>query len=91
MSTNQILVDFTRATVKALHSIILVAIQKIDFISKNIEDIRDKELQPQLDELIRRYICRFSFYRIICSLMCTRREYCVLECHALFQDFLRLF
>uniref|UniRef100_A0A0E0EGC7 DUF632 domain-containing protein n=1 Tax=Oryza meridionalis TaxID=40149 RepID=A0A0E0EGC7_9ORYZ len=50
---NQILVDFTRATVKDLHSRILVAIQKIDFISKNIEDIRDKELQPQLDELIR--------------------------------------
>lgn len=57
MSTNQILVDFTRATVKALHSIILVAIQKIDFVYKNIEDIRDKELQPQFDELIRRYIC----------------------------------
>ncbi|XP_006658152.1 protein ROLLING AND ERECT LEAF 2-like [Oryza brachyantha] len=49
---HQIHVDFTRATVKDLHSRILVAIQKIDFISKNIEDIRDKELQPQLDELI---------------------------------------
>ncbi|KAG8079263.1 hypothetical protein GUJ93_ZPchr0007g3284 [Zizania palustris] len=49
---NQIHVDFTRATVKDLYSRILVAIQKIDFISKNIEDIRDKELQPQMDELI---------------------------------------
>uniref|UniRef100_A0A0D9X330 DUF632 domain-containing protein n=1 Tax=Leersia perrieri TaxID=77586 RepID=A0A0D9X330_9ORYZ len=49
---NQIHVDFMRATVKDLHSRILVAIQKIDFISRNIEDIRDKELQPQLDELI---------------------------------------
>ncbi|KAF0907590.1 hypothetical protein E2562_018397 [Oryza meyeriana var. granulata] len=50
---NQIHVDFIRATVKDLHSRILVAIQKINFISKNIEDIRDKDLQPQLDELIR--------------------------------------
>jgi hypothetical protein len=49
---NQIVADFTRATVKDLHSRILVGIQKIDFISKNIEDLRDKELQPQLDELI---------------------------------------
>uniref|UniRef100_A0A804LJE1 Nitrate regulatory gene2 protein n=1 Tax=Zea mays TaxID=4577 RepID=A0A804LJE1_MAIZE len=38
--------------VKDLHSRILVAIQRIDMISKNIEDLRDKELQPQLEELI---------------------------------------
>uniref|UniRef100_A0ACD5YZF6 Uncharacterized protein n=2 Tax=Avena sativa TaxID=4498 RepID=A0ACD5YZF6_AVESA len=49
---NQIITDFTRATVKDLHSRVLVAIQKIDFISENIEDLRDKEIQPQLDELI---------------------------------------
>jgi hypothetical protein len=36
-----------------------VAIQKIDFISKNIEDLRDKELQPQLDKLIEKYVFPF--------------------------------
>jgi hypothetical protein len=45
-------IDRTRATVKDLHSRIIVAIQRIDMISKNIEDLRDKELQPQLEELI---------------------------------------
>ncbi|RLM84928.1 hypothetical protein C2845_PM04G34580 [Panicum miliaceum] len=29
-----------------------LAFQKIDFISKNIEDLRDEDLQPQLDELV---------------------------------------
>jgi hypothetical protein len=56
---NQIITDFTRATVKDLHSRVLVAIQKIDFISKNIEDLRDKELQPQLDKLIEKYVFPF--------------------------------
>ncbi|KAL6645676.1 hypothetical protein ACP70R_017284 [Stipagrostis hirtigluma subsp. patula] len=49
---NQMSIDKTRAVVKDLHSRILVAIQRIDMISKNIEDLRDKELQPQLEELI---------------------------------------
>ncbi|KAL5218148.1 hypothetical protein ABZP36_018832 [Zizania latifolia] len=49
---NQMSIDKTRAIVKDLHSRILVAIQRIDMISKNIEDLRDKELQPQLEELI---------------------------------------
>lgn len=53
-------IDKTRAVVKDLHSRILVAIQRIDMISKNIEDLRDKELQPQLEELIGRYIYPFS-------------------------------
>lgn len=44
--------DKTRAAVKGLHSRIKVAIQRIDSISKKIEEIRDKELQPQLEELI---------------------------------------
>ncbi|KAH6765989.1 bZIP transcription factor [Perilla frutescens var. hirtella] len=44
--------DKTRAAVKGLHSRIRVAIQRIDSISKKIEEIRDKELQPQLEELI---------------------------------------
>uniref|UniRef100_A0A453AMR6 DUF632 domain-containing protein n=1 Tax=Aegilops tauschii subsp. strangulata TaxID=200361 RepID=A0A453AMR6_AEGTS len=48
----QIITDFTRAAVKDLHSRIQVAIQKIDLISMNTENLRDKELQPQLDELI---------------------------------------
>ncbi|XP_050369685.1 protein ALTERED PHOSPHATE STARVATION RESPONSE 1 [Argentina anserina] len=45
-------VDKTRAVVKDLHSRIRVAIYRIDSISKRIEDIRDRELQPQLEELI---------------------------------------
>ncbi|KAL0459051.1 UNVERIFIED_CONTAM: protein ALTERED PHOSPHATE STARVATION RESPONSE 1 [Sesamum latifolium] len=44
--------DKTRAGVKDLHSRIKVAIHRINSISKKIEEIRDKELQPQLEELI---------------------------------------
>ena len=56
-------IDRTRAVVKDLYSRILVAIQRIDMISKNIEDLRDKELQPQLEELIGRY--GFSIYFLL--------------------------
>ncbi|GAB4859268.1 hypothetical protein Ancab_010730 [Ancistrocladus abbreviatus] len=45
-------IDKTRADIKDLHSRIRVAIQRIDSISKRIEELRDKELQPQLEELI---------------------------------------
>ncbi|KAF2300078.1 hypothetical protein GH714_008080 [Hevea brasiliensis] len=45
-------IDKTRAVVKDLHSRIRVAIHRIDSISKRIEELRDKELQPQLEELI---------------------------------------
>ena len=31
-------IDFTRSAVKDLHSRVLVSVQKIDFISKKIED-----------------------------------------------------
>ncbi|XP_044452702.1 protein ALTERED PHOSPHATE STARVATION RESPONSE 1-like [Triticum aestivum] len=40
-----IITDFTPAAVEDLHSRIPVAIRKIYFISMNIEDLRDKELQ----------------------------------------------
>lgn len=49
-------IDKTRATVKDLHSRIKVAIHRIDSISKRIEELRDKELQPQLEELIDGYV-----------------------------------
>ncbi|GFY98867.1 bZIP transcription factor [Actinidia rufa] len=49
-SSNKI--DKTRAIVKDLHSRIRVAIHRIDSISKKIEELRDTELQPQLEELI---------------------------------------
>ncbi|RRT58582.1 hypothetical protein B296_00022249, partial [Ensete ventricosum] len=55
ISESRISVDKTRAVVKDLHSRIRVAIQRIDSISKKIEAIRDKELQPQLEELIGGY------------------------------------
>ncbi|KAJ0259049.1 hypothetical protein HA466_0077400 [Hirschfeldia incana] len=45
-------IDKTRAVVKDLHSRIRVAIHRIDSISRRIEELRDKELQPQLEELI---------------------------------------
>ncbi|MCD7459014.1 hypothetical protein HAX54_039810 [Datura stramonium] len=45
-------IDKTRAVVKDLHSRIGVAIHRINSISRKIEEIRDKELQPQLEELI---------------------------------------
>ncbi|MQM07694.1 hypothetical protein Taro_040536, partial [Colocasia esculenta] len=45
-------IDKTRAAVKDLHSRIRVALHRIDSISKKIEELRDKELQPQLEELI---------------------------------------
>ncbi|KAK7276579.1 hypothetical protein RIF29_17722 [Crotalaria pallida] len=45
-------IDKTRAIVKDLHSRIRVSIHRIDSISKRIEELRDKELQPQLEELI---------------------------------------
>ncbi|KAK3036146.1 hypothetical protein RJ639_029883 [Escallonia herrerae] len=49
-------IDKTRAVVKDLHSRISVAIHRIDSISKKIEDLRDTELQPQLEELIEGYV-----------------------------------
>ncbi|KAL3518760.1 hypothetical protein ACH5RR_021349 [Cinchona calisaya] len=49
---NALKIDKTRAVVKDLHSRIRVAIHRIDSISKKIEDLRDRELQPQLEELI---------------------------------------
>lgn len=71
---NQIVTDFTRATVKDLHSRVLVAIQKIDFISTNIEDLRDKELQPQLDELIDNLTRMWAT-----MLECHRRQHAIIK------------
>lgn len=53
---SSIRIDKTRAIVKDLHSRIGVAIHRIDAISRRIEDLRDKELQPQLEELIEGYV-----------------------------------
>lgn len=49
-------IDKTRAIVKDLHWRIGVAIHRIDSISRRIEDLRDKELHPQLEELIEGYV-----------------------------------
>ncbi|CAN8247042.1 unnamed protein product [Cochlearia groenlandica] len=46
------IIDKTRSVVKDLHSRIRVAIHRIDSISRRIEELRDRELQPQLEELI---------------------------------------
>jgi hypothetical protein len=55
-SLHNIKIDKTRAVVKDLHSRIRVALHRIDSISKRIEELRDKELQPQLEELIEGYV-----------------------------------
>ncbi|XP_062215760.1 protein ROLLING AND ERECT LEAF 2-like isoform X2 [Phragmites australis] len=57
---SQMSIDKTRAVVKDLRSRIVVAIQRIDMISKNIEDLRDNELQPQLEELIGSLTCMWA-------------------------------
>lgn len=44
--------DKTRAAVKDLYSRILVAIKSAETISRQIEKLRDEELQPQIVELI---------------------------------------
>lgn len=49
-------IDKTRAVVKDLHSRIRVAIHRINSISKRIEELRDTELEPQLEELISGYV-----------------------------------
>ncbi|KAF5767864.1 putative nitrate regulatory gene2 protein [Helianthus annuus] len=45
-------IDKIRSIVKDLHWRIGVAIHRINSISRKIEDLRDKELHPQLEELI---------------------------------------
>ncbi|XP_059665063.1 protein ALTERED PHOSPHATE STARVATION RESPONSE 1 [Cornus florida] len=61
-------IDKTRAMVKDLHSRIRVAIHRIDSISKKIEELRDKELQPQLEELIeglrRMWVVMFECHKL---------------------------
>ncbi|KAJ9189088.1 hypothetical protein P3X46_000419 [Hevea brasiliensis] len=61
-------IDKTRAVVKDLHSRIRVAIHRIDSISKRIEELRDKELQPQLEELIdglsRMWVVMFECHKL---------------------------
>ncbi|RAL43147.1 hypothetical protein DM860_009929 [Cuscuta australis] len=47
-------IDNVRAVVKDLHSSIGVAIDRINSISRKIEDLRDNELQPHLEDLIQR-------------------------------------
>lgn len=49
---SSIRIDKTRALVKDLHSLLRVSVHRIDTISKKIEELRDVELQPQLEELI---------------------------------------
>lgn len=64
-------IDKTRAVVKDLHSRIRVAIHRIDSISKRIEELRDKELQPQLEELIEGYAfrCYCHYYFLMARLL----------------------
>ncbi|XP_052194874.1 protein ALTERED PHOSPHATE STARVATION RESPONSE 1-like [Diospyros lotus] len=49
---DRLVVDRTRVAVKDLYSRILVAIRSAESISKQIEKLRDEELQPQIIELL---------------------------------------
>lgn len=51
-----------------------MAILKIDFISKKLEDLRDKELQPQLDELIGSFTMMWAT-----MLQCHRRQHAIIK------------
>ncbi|KAJ0238971.1 hypothetical protein HA466_0234960 [Hirschfeldia incana] len=73
-------IDKTRSVVKDLHSRIRVAIHRIDSISRRIEELRDNELQPQLEELIQglsrmwevMYECHKAQFQLISE--CHRRR-----------------
>ncbi|CAN0923227.1 Protein ALTERED PHOSPHATE STARVATION RESPONSE 1 [Linum grandiflorum] len=66
-------IDKTRANVKDLHSRIRIAILRIDSISKRIEELRDKELQPQLEELIeglsRMWEVMYECHKLQCTII----------------------
>ncbi|KAL9274024.1 ROLLING AND ERECT LEAF 2-like protein, partial [Drosera capensis] len=59
-------VDKTRAAIRDLHTQIKVSIRSIEAVSKRIEAVRDKELQPQISELVLGYalllLFPFSWY-----------------------------
>lgn len=67
-------IDKTRAKVKDLHSRIKIAIHRIDSISKRIEELRDRELQPQLEELIDGYHFINSSYKALIYDACVGLE-----------------
>ncbi|CAM8972947.1 unnamed protein product [Rhodiola kirilowii] len=67
-------IDKTRSLVKDLYSRIGVAIERIESISKKIEEIRDKELQPQLEELIEGLTRMWEV-----MLQCHKRQYHIIS------------
>ncbi|CAH9128563.1 unnamed protein product [Cuscuta epithymum] len=54
-------IDNVRAVVKDLHSSLGVAIARINSVSRTIEDLRDNELQPQLEGLIQGFASSYHF------------------------------
>lgn len=52
----------TGATIRDLHTQIKVSIHSVEAISKRIETLRDEELQPQLLELVKGYVCQQPSY-----------------------------
>lgn len=57
-------IDATQASIRKLQTKINVCIRAVDAISSRIHKLRDKELQPQLTELIHGYIIT-SFLRLL--------------------------
>ena len=50
-----------------------VGIHRIDSISKKIEELRDTELQPQLEELIEGYVLA-SHFSLVLNILITKIE-----------------
>lgn len=55
-------VDATRALVRSLSTKIKIAIQVVDKISVKINNLRDEELWPQLNEFIQGYVAYNAFF-----------------------------
>lgn len=81
-------VDSTQTLIRSLSAKMRISIQAIDKISVTINKIRDDELWPQLNDLIKGYVMEleiFTAHRLFCFLMhitdngvCVRVYVCVL-------------
>lgn len=60
-------VDTTRTLIRSLSTKIRIAIQVVDKISVTINNIRDEELWPQLNELLHGYVKLLVLYFYLCG------------------------
>lgn len=55
-------IDATRTFVRSLSTKIRIAIQVVDKISEKINNLRDEELWPQLNDFIKGYILLYAVF-----------------------------